>query len=244
MDPELMERVAGACRVLGVLDATHATFGHVSVRDGDAMLIRGKGRDEVGLRFTEARDVIKVSLDVEVFEGRDGLRPPSESYLHSWLYKLRPDVQSVIHMHPRSAVLLTTCGFDVELIYGAYGRGAGLAVEGLPVYDSSLTIRDDDRGQHFAEFVGDRKAVLMRGHGVAVVGDSIEEAAVRTLQLKEVADMNYSARLIGSPRTITGEEADEISRMDDAGRPLGSAGGKAGALAMWRYYQSLAEVTR
>jgi ribulose-5-phosphate 4-epimerase/fuculose-1-phosphate aldolase len=238
-----MERLATTCRVLGVLDATHATFGHVSVRDGDAMLIRGKGRDVVGLRFTDASDIIRVSLEVELIEGRDGLRPPSESFLHSWLYKLRPDVQSVIHMHPQSAVLLTTCGFDVQPIYGAYGRGAGLAVEGLPVYDSSLTIRDDARGQDFAEFVGDRNAVLMRGHGVAVVADSIEEAAVRTLQLKEVADMNYSARLIGSPRTITAAEADEISKMDDPGRKLGSAGGKAGALAMWRYYQDLARAT-
>lgn len=244
MDPELMERVAGACRVLGLLDATHATFGHVSVRDDDAMLIRGKGRDEVGLRFTAADDIIKVSLDVELLEGREGLRPPSESFLHTWLYKLRPDVRSVIHMHPQSAVLLTTCGYDVQPIYGAYGRGAGLAVEGLPVYDSSLTIRDDERGRDFAEFIGDRNAVLMRGHGVAVLGASIEEAAVRTLQLKEVADMNYNARLIGSPRTITAAEAEEISTMDDPNRKLGSAGGKAGALAMWRYYQTLAEATR
>ena len=39
---------------------------------------------------------------------------PRMSFLHTWLCKLRPDVQPVIHMHPQSAVLLTTCGFDVH----------------------------------------------------------------------------------------------------------------------------------
>lgn len=245
MNLDLVERVSTACRVLGRLDATHATLGHVSVRDGDAMLIRGKGPDETGLRFTQDEDIVKVSLEVELIEGRDGLRPPSESFLHAWLYKLRPDVVSVVHMHPESAVLLTTCGYSVAPIYGAYGRGGSLGVEGVPTYDCSLTISNDERGKDFAEFVGNRRAVLMRGHGVAVVGPSIEQAAVTTLQLKELTDMNYRARLIGEPAPIPQDEAEEICAMDNPDRKLGSAGGLEGALAMWRYYQSLAaEPTR
>lgn len=245
MKHDLVERVSTACRVLGQLDATHATYGHVSVRDGDAMLIRGKGPAETGLRFTQDDDIVKVSLDVELIEGRDGLRPPSESFLHAWLYKLRPDVESVIHMHPESAVLLTICGYGVAPIYGAYGRGASLGVEGVPTYDCSLTISNDERGKDFAEFVGARRAVLMRGHGVAVVGPSIEEAAVTTLQLKELTDMNYRARLIGQPASIPQHEAEENSTMYTPDRKLGSASGSEGALAMWRFYQSLAaEQTR
>src|SRR5262249_43693455 len=153
---ELPARVAAACRVLGKLGATHSTFGHVSCRNGaDGLLIRGKGPDETGLSYTEPGDVVEVSFDVRKLAGRDGLRPPSESFLHAWLSRLRPDVGAVIHMHPESAVLLTLCGREVLPIYGAYGRGAQLAVEGVPTYDSSLTISSHERGKAFAEFMGD-----------------------------------------------------------------------------------------
>lgn len=238
---ERSARVAAACRVLGKLGATHSTFGHVSCRDGDeAMLIRGKGPAETGLSYTEPADVVQVGLDVRKLAGRDGLRPPSESFLHAWLYRLRPDVGAVIHMHPESAVLLTLCGRELRPLYGAYGRGAQLAVGGVPTYDSSLTISSHERGRDFAEFVGGGRAALMRGHGVAVVGADIEEAAVTMMALKELTDMTYRALLIGEPAPLPAAEQAEIGVPPHPDRPLGSAGGAGGVLAMWRYYLTAA----
>jgi ribulose-5-phosphate 4-epimerase/fuculose-1-phosphate aldolase len=238
---ELPGRVATACRVLGQLGATHSTFGHVSCRDGDdRMLIRGKGPDETGLRFTEPGDVVGVSFEVAKLDGRAGLRPPSESFLHAWLYRLRPDAGAVIHMHPESVVLLTICGRGLQPVYGAYGRGAQLAVEGVPVYDSSLTISNHQRGKAFAEFMGDSRAALLRGHGVAVVGRTIEEAAVTTMELKELADVTYRALQIGEPAELSADEQAEIAVLHSGDRPLGSAGGAKGTEAMWRYYLSAA----
>lgn len=239
----ITERVAVACRVLGKLGATHTTFGHVSARcggDGGAMLIRGKGSNETGVRYTSPDDVIRVGLDVKLLTGRAGLRPPSESYLHAWVYKLRPDAQSVVHLHPEAAVLLTIAGQELRPIYGAYGRGSALAAAGVPTYDSSLTISDDGRGERFARFIGDKSAVLMRGHGITVVGTSVEEAAVTAMSLIELTDVTYKAMLIGRPAALPADEVAEISRMQHAGRPLGSAGGPAGVLSMWRYYRQLA----
>lgn len=238
---ELPARVAAACRVLGKLGATHTTFGHVSCRyPGDSMLIRGKGPDETGLEYTAADDVVQVDYDVRKQAGRDGLRPPSESFLHAWLYRLRPDVGAVIHMHPESAVLLTMCGRGVQPVYGAYGRGAELAVEGVPTYDFSLTISSHERGRAFAEFMGSRRAALLRGHGVAVVGRDIEEAAVTTMWLKELTDLTYRALLIGEPAPLPADEQAEVGTAPPPGRPYGSAGGAAGTAAMWRYYLTAA----
>ena len=91
------ETVARACRVLGKLEVTHGALGHVSFRVGESsMLIKGKGPDEVGLRYTRVEDIIEVTFDAEKVSGPEGLQPPSESYLHIWLYKLRPEVQSEI----------------------------------------------------------------------------------------------------------------------------------------------------
>lgn len=242
-EPELTERVALACRVLGKLDTTHGSFGHVSVRTGpDSMLIKGKGPGEVSLRHTTASDVIGVSFDVHKLGGRDDLRPPSESFLHAWIYRLRPDVESVIHMHPRSALLLTICGIGITPIYGAYGQGARLAAEGVPTYGSSLTISDNDRGRDFAQFMGEHRACLMRGHGVATTGASIEDAGVTTLRLKELTDVTYEAHLTGRlPVPLPDDEVAEIARPLGADRPFGSAGGLTGVLAAWNNYRRLAE---
>jgi ribulose-5-phosphate 4-epimerase/fuculose-1-phosphate aldolase len=242
-EPELIERVALACRVLGKLDATHGSFGHVSVRTGpDSMLIKGKGPGEVSLRHTTAADVITVSFDVEKLDGPDNLRPPSESFLHAWIYRLRPEVESVIHMHPESALLLTICGIGIAPIYGAYGQGARLAAEGVPTYGSSLTISDNDRGQAFAQFMGEHRACLMRGHGVTTTGTSIEDAAVTTMALKELTDVTYKAYLTGRvPAPVPEDELAEIARPPGPDRPFGSSGGLTGVLATWNNYQRLAE---
>lgn len=245
IDTDLAERVAETCRVLGVLDATHGAFGHVSVRTGpDSMLIKGKGKGEAALRHTTVDDVLAVSFDVEKLAGPPDLRPPSESFLHAWIYKARPDVNSVIHMHPESAVLLTVCGIPIRPIYGAYGHGAKLAVEGVPTYDSSLTVSGHERGEDFATFFGHRRAALMRGHGVTTAGADIEEAAVTTMALKELVDVTYRAHLLGAePIVLPPEEQAEIGRPLSPDRPFGTSGGRTGTLSTWNSFRRLAGET-
>jgi ribulose-5-phosphate 4-epimerase/fuculose-1-phosphate aldolase len=137
-------------------------------------------------------------------------------------------------------VLLTMCGRAIRPVYGSYGRGAHLAAAGVPTYDSSVTISNHERGRDFADFMGDKRAALMRGHGVAVVGQGIEEAAVTMMALKELTDMTYKALLIGQPTPLPAVEQAELDGLLTPNRPLGSAGGTAGTLAMWRYYLAAA----
>jgi ribulose-5-phosphate 4-epimerase/fuculose-1-phosphate aldolase len=227
--------------MLGKLELTHGALGHVSLRAGEtSMLIKGKGPDEVGLRYTRVEDIIEVNFDAEKLSGPSGLQPPSESYLHIWLYRLNPDVRSVIHVHPEHAVLLTICDKPILPIYGAYGSGARLALDGVPTYPRSITIHDDALGEDFATFMGQHQAVLMRGHGVSVVGSSVEDAAVRTLALNELVTMTYKAYLLGTPQPISAEDQSEMRKPLDPSRRRGTAGGQAGMLAQWRYYCSLA----
>jgi ribulose-5-phosphate 4-epimerase/fuculose-1-phosphate aldolase len=237
-----LDLVARACRVLGKLELTHGALGHVSLRPGDAesMLIKGKGPGEVGLRYTQPRDIITVDFSANKLSGADDLQPPSESYLHIWLYRLRPEVRSVIHVHPEHAVLLTICDKEVLPIYGAYGPGARLAIDGVPVYQRSITIHDDRLGEEFGRFMGRSNVALMRGHGVSVVGSSVEDATVRVMALNELVTMNYKAYLLGTPNEISAEDQAEYSRPLDPHRSRGSAGGEAGTRAAWRYFCSLA----
>jgi len=237
-----IELVAQACRVLGKLDVTHGALGHVSVRVGDSesMLIKGKGPAEVGLRYTRPEDILTVDFSANKLNGGPDLQPPSESYLHIWLYRKRPEIRSVIHVHPEHAVLLTICEKEILPIYAAYGSGARLALDGVRTYPRSITIHDDRLGEEFAEFMGASQVALMRGHGVSVVGSGVEDATVRTMALNELVTMTYKAYLLGTPKPISDEDQAHMLRPLDPHRRRGSAGGDAGMRAQWRYYCSLA----
>jgi ribulose-5-phosphate 4-epimerase/fuculose-1-phosphate aldolase len=235
------EVVATSCRILGVLGITHEALGHVSWRapGGDTFLIKGKGRNQAGFRYTTAADVIEVDFEANVVNGPEGLQPPSETFIHLWLYRLNPDVRSVIHVHPEHAVLLTICGIDIRPIYGSYGGESRLAVKGVPVYPRSRTVTDHELGREFAEFMGDHQVGLMRGHGATVVGSSVQEATVRTIEFNRLATMTYKAHLLGTPQLIADDEIERLRRPLESNRPRGAAGGDASTLANWRYYERL-----
>lgn len=240
---EVAEKIARACRIMGKLDMTHAALGHVSYRipGSDSMLIKGKGPDEMGVRYTRPEDIIEVDFEGNKVWGPDGLQPPSESFLHIWLFKKKPDVQSVIHIHPRPAVLLTICNKPILPIYGAYGTGIKLAIEGIGTYQRSIRIYDNKLGEEFATFMGDKSVALMRGHGISCVGSSIEDATVRAIALDEITTMNYQAYLLGDPQPILDIDLEEMKTPPEHVKGRGSAQGEAGMLATWRYYAMLTD---
>ncbi len=238
---ELAEDLAQACRVLGAYDMTHGATGHVSYRlDDDTMLIKGKGPNQVGLRYARPRDIVKVNFDADMVDGPDDLQPPSESFLHIWIYKMRPDVKSVVHVHPEYSVLLGITGKEIYPAYGPYRPGSNLARDGVPVYPDSRTIGTNEQGEAFAECMGNKDVALMVGHGIAAAGNCIEQSTMNALALETLCRTMYKAYLVGTPKRIP-EQAFRGRPAVQGRRVRGSAGGVEGMMASWRYYVSRAE---
>ena len=239
----IAEDLAQACRVLGAYDMMHGATGHVSYRlDDDTMLIKGKGPKQVGLRYTRARDIIKVNFEADMVDGPDGLQPPSESFLHIWIYKLRPDVKSIVHAHPEYSVLLGITGKEIYPTYGPYRPGSNLARDGVPVYPDHRTIGTAEQGKAFAECMGNKDVALMKGHGISAAGNCIEQASINALALETLCYTMYKAYAIGTPIPLApGALGEPGSKRSTERRARGSAGGEEGMLASWRYYVSRAE---
>jgi ribulose-5-phosphate 4-epimerase/fuculose-1-phosphate aldolase len=240
---EIADDLATACRVLGAQDMTVGALGHVSYRmpDGDGMLIKGKGPDEVGLRYTRARDIIKVDFNADLLDGPEGLQPPSESFLHIWIYKTRPEVMSVTHCHPEHAVILTMTAREIYPIYGAFHGSSGLAREGVPTFPSSRTIATPEQGEEFANFMGNHNVALMRGHGIAAAGTSIEQSTINALNIEYLCRIFYKSYLVGVPQQLPDSDVNPPRPEGETRRPRGSAGGVEGMMATWRYYVALSE---
>jgi 3,4-dihydroxyphthalate decarboxylase len=231
---ELRERVAQACRVVGGLDLTKAATGHLSLRlpGTDRILIRARGPGESGVRYTTADDVIMIDLDGNKLDGRDDLVPPREMYIHTWLYRTRPEVNAVVHAHPPTVVLFTICNKPLLPLYGGYDPSSlRLLTEGIPTYPRSITVTNDTLGKEFAATMRGR-ACLMRGHGITTTGTSIEDASLTAIGLNLLAEMNYRAYLLGDPQPIPDEEIalykSPVKERRDSD-------------ALWRYYCKLVE---
>ena len=215
VDHDARELVAKSCRILGGLGLTKAATGHVSQRapDGKHVLIRARGWDEIGVRYTTADQIIMVDLDGNKVDGADGLAAPQEVHLHTVLYRNRPEVQSVVHVHPPTVVLFTICDVPLEPLYGGYDPGSlDLLLDGFSTYGRSITINSADLAREFGSAMGDRNVCLMRGHGVTTAGATVEEATVTVIRLNELAEMNYRARLLGNARPIPDEDIAEFKR--------------------------------
>jgi ribulose-5-phosphate 4-epimerase/fuculose-1-phosphate aldolase len=225
------ERVAVACRVIGKLDLTKAATGHLSMRvpGTDTVLIRARGAGESGVRYTTSDEVILVDLKGKKLDGREDLEPPREVYIHTWLYRTRPEVNAVVHAHPPTVVLFTICNKALMPIYGGYDpSGLRLLLEGIPTYPSSVTVTNDTLGEAFAATMKGR-ACLMKGHGITTIGKDIEDATLTAIKLNHLAEMNYRAHLLGDPESISAEDiaAFSKSKREKDNEPL------------WRYYCKL-----
>jgi ribulose-5-phosphate 4-epimerase/fuculose-1-phosphate aldolase len=231
------ERVAKACRILGKLDLTKAATGHVSQRAADGrILIRARGPDELGVRYTTANEVIAVGLDGKKLDGPDGLVPPQEVFIHTAVYRARPEVKAVIHVHPPKVVIFTITNIKLRPIFGAYDPSAlNLVLDGIPTYGRSITITDDQLGTDFMAAMGDKRVCLMKGHGITTAGATVEEATVTAIKVNELAEMHYLSHTIGEPETISDEDIahfkSKVFRKDK--------GPSVHLWPTWRYYATL-----
>jgi L-fuculose-phosphate aldolase len=241
---DLPERVAQACRVLGRLELTDAATGHISARvpGTDRILIRARGPGELGVRYTTADQVVEVGLDGKLVHGSaPDLEVPIEVFIHTAIYKERPEVTSVVHMHPPTVVLFTICDKPLLPLYGAFDPSSTqLALAGIPTFPRSILVSTPELGSELAAAMGGSKTCMMRGHGITTAGPSIEDASLYAIQLNLLATMNYRAQLLGNPSPISAEDQAIFRKMDAraAGTPVSDKpSGRAAAL--WRYYSEL-----
>lgn len=168
------------------------TRGHVSIRmPGNPHLFIMKphsyGFDEITM------DNI-VTCDMEGNKIGTGGRRHSEVFIHTEIYKARPDVNSVIHVHPTHAVALSATGRKLRPI----SQPASCFNDGLPYFTETIElIRTKEMGVGVAKALGPHKAVLMRNHGVAVVGAMVEESVILSILLESACQIQLLAESSG-----------------------------------------------
>ena len=225
---DLHTTVATACRILAQQGLAADVLGHVSVRlDADRLLLRCRGPEDRGLLFTVADDVRVVGLD-----GRGdldgGYAIPNEFHIHTELFRARPDVQAVVHAHPRDVMIADLAGIQLRQVFGAYNIPASrLANQGVPVYPRSVLVRTPELGRAVAAATGDSAACILRGHGVVTTGESVEQATLRALDLAELSRISTEVTLLGGRPHVLAD--DDMQELPDLGSSFND-------VSRWRHY--------
>src|SRR3984893_18918489 len=176
---------------MGLSAGVTAALGHASLRlpdRPDRFLVKGRGYKMDALAAMKPEEMVTCDLEGNLVDGPPGATQCFEVKMHSWIYKLYPQVQSVVHVHPRFTVLMSTLGCTLKPMCP---EGAELVARPLPMYPHVKTVvADCDRGES-ARLIQSFQAVSLQGHGATTTGASLEEAVMNMLQLEEQARMNY-----------------------------------------------------
>jgi ribulose-5-phosphate 4-epimerase/fuculose-1-phosphate aldolase len=130
--------------------------------------------------------------------------PPRETMIHASIYEARPDVNSVAHTHQPLATAFSVAGVPILPIYN---QAAPFAPE-TPIFPSPRLIYTVQDGADICRTLGDRMAMLLQGHGVVVVGDSLEYATVHAIYLERTAHMQWVASAVGKPVIMPQKETE------------------------------------
>jgi len=235
---ELRRKVALSCRILAMMGMVKETTGHVSARiDDHQMLVRGRGADETALLFTTEDDILRTDMDGNIMgPGAEHVGLPQEFPIHGETLKARPEAGCVVHAHPPGILLCGITDLPLKPIFGAYDPSAmRIALDGVPIYPHTYTLVRPELAQDMLRIMEGKDVCLLLGHGITVVGRTVEEATVKAIKMETLARITWHANLRGHVRELSQEDLAEY-----AGRAGGGSRGGSNT-AVWRYYVQLLE---
>ncbi len=135
--------------------------------------------------------------------------PPRETMIHAAIYDVRPDVGSVVHTHQPLATAFSVAGTPILPIYN---QAAQFAPE-TPIFHSPRLIYSMQDGMELRETLGDRMALLLQGHGIVTVGETVEHSTSNAIYLERAAQMQWVASCVGKPMTMPQKDIDVMKEL-------------------------------
>ena len=208
-DPHLIEDLVLANHILsneGVLDG----YGHVSARhdkNPERFLI---SRHRTPMAVAK-EDIMVLDLDANAADGSSG-QLTGERFIHSEIYRSRPDVMAVVHSHSPGVIPFGVTGRRLKPVWHV---SCFLGLTKIPVFEirdtegdaTNLLILTPARGKAVARSLDQAPVVLMRGHGSTTVGVSLKQAVYRAIFTEANAKLQLEAMKIGKVNYLTRAES-------------------------------------
>jgi len=218
----LIEDVVTANHILAQQQIVDA-FGHVSIRTAP-----GAGRYLIARSIAPAQvtaaDILELDLDSNPVAASEKRTSYRERFIHGEIYRVRPDVMSIVHCHAPSLIPFGITKLPLRPVY----HNSFFIGEGVPVFeiregagDTDMLVSTPAIGKALAKTLANKPAVLMRGHGAVIVGKNVIESVARSVYLEVNARVQAQAMAMGARATYLDEG--EVKKRTEDPDPYGRA---------------------
>jgi ribulose-5-phosphate 4-epimerase/fuculose-1-phosphate aldolase len=200
--------LAAAYRLVAHFKMDDLIYNHISVR------VPGKEEhfllNPYGLAYEEitASSLVKVDLDGNVVDNPDSSYGINRAgfVIHSAIHRARPDVGCVIHTHTPAGMAISAleCGLLPMTQTAMFFDGIGMhEYEGV-----ALSL---DEQQRIVEDLGDRRAMILRNHGLLTVGPTIGHAFTTMYWLERACQAQAMAMACNTPLHLPTEPVVQLT---------------------------------
>lgn len=231
---QMIDDLVAGNRILdheGVLDG----LGHISVRHRPDRFLLAR---DVSPGLVTAQDLIEYDLEGAPVNAQSP-QGYQERFIHSTIYKARPDVMSIVHAHTASVLAYAVSNIPLRPIF----HMAPFLAAGVPTYEirkvagsTGMLVNNTQLGDALAQTLGDKTVALMRGHGFVLVAPNIPEAVARSIYLDINARVQTTAMSLGGTVTFLGPQ----DILPIAPTPLQQPPQPGGYSRSWYYWKARA----
>lgn len=203
---ELANKTVEVARGLFENNLVVSTFGVVSVRipNTDYVLITPSGFSKLTLNTDH---LIIVDLEGKLVQGN--FRPSVETPMHTFIHEHRPELNAVIHTHSPMACAFAAANMEIPCVSAEQAFYLGGRIPLVRRYSLPGT-KERVELSAIEKALRNINAVLLRKHGVVVVGKTPEEALDTAIVVEDVAEMAFHSIQLAKPKEFTRKELDYL----------------------------------
>ena len=175
--------------------------GNISARYGEGMLITTSGSSN---GFLSKNEIVYTGFDGLSREKRK--KPSSEKFLHIEIYKKRPEINFIIHVHAPYLSSFASAGRDLMAPVMAENI---FYFGGIPLADYALP-SSRELVENTVRYFDKYDAVLMANHGVVVASKTIEDAYLKLELAESYAQIVLNTEILGGAKMLSEEQAQEV----------------------------------
>jgi L-ribulose-5-phosphate 4-epimerase len=167
---EFKQQVFDTTLDLVKIDLIRISSGNISLRlpDGNIAITPSN----VLYSQMKPEDIVIMDLENQLVEGN--YKPSSEKHLHTEIYKARPDVMAVVHVHSRYAIAFSAVGMEIPVC------NIEILAVGGPIPVAPYQVPGSvEVGLGAAKIFTERpglKALMLERHGLVAIGKNLSEA--------------------------------------------------------------------
>jgi len=177
------------------------TSGNVSVRVKEHVIIKPSG---VPYSLLKPEDYVVVDLDGNIIEGNK--KPSIDTATHLYLYRNIEWAKSIIHTHSTFATVWAVAEKPIPVLCTAHADVFG---EEIPLSEYA-PVGSEAIAKAVLKVLGKSGVVLLRKHGVMVVGNSLDDVIKKAIFLEEVAKIAYFAQMMSVPVPLAKDEVERL----------------------------------